>query len=74
MLGFNADVVTGPVLSTVLWPVGKVFECGVSGTLEKPKISPVYIPFANVLTAPLHPWRTMEGIFAVPQTNNIGKP
>jgi hypothetical protein len=53
----------GPVFSTVLWPVSKVFECNVTGTLDKPRIAPLYIPFANVWTAPLHPVRTVEGIF-----------
>jgi hypothetical protein len=67
--------VIGQVFSTVLWPVSKVFECGVTGTLEKPKVTPVYIPFANVLTAPLHPFRTMEGLFGAPiSTNNAVKP
>ena len=67
--------VIGQVFSTVLWPVSKVFECGVTGTLEKPKVTPVYIPFANVLAAPLHPFRTMEGLFGAPiSTNNPVKP
>ena len=60
----------GSLFSTVLWPVSKVFECEITGTLEKPKITPAYIPFANLLTAPLHPFRTMEELFATPPINN----
>ncbi|HEX9046723.1 MAG TPA: hypothetical protein VF988_06835, partial [Verrucomicrobiae bacterium] len=61
--------VLGTLFSTVLWPVSKVFECEVTGTLGKPKITPLYIPFPKVLSAPLHPIRTMEQIFTTPATN-----
>jgi len=65
----------GSVVSTVLWPVSKAFECEVTGTLEKPDIKPIYIPFSKVLTAPLHPIRTMEKLFSSPSTNSVpGKP
>ena len=66
--------VMGSVFSLVLSPVSKAFECGVTGTLDQPRITPVYIPFSRVLTAPLHPIRTMEGLFANPATNNPPKP
>jgi hypothetical protein len=61
--------VVGELFSAVLWPVSKVFECEVTGTLDNPKITPAYIPFSKVLTAPLHPIRTMENLFT-PPTNN----
>jgi hypothetical protein len=64
----------GSIVSTVLWPVSKAFECGVTGTLEQPKITPVYIPFPNLLAAPLHPFRTVQEIFAAPSTNNPARP
>ena len=60
----------GSVFSTVLWPVSKAFECEVAGTLGQPKITPVYIPFPKVLSAPLHPIRTVEEIFASPAGTN----
>jgi len=60
----------GPIFSLVLTPVSKAFECEVTGTLDQPKITPVYIPFAKVFAAPLHPIRTIEKIFAPPATNN----
>ncbi len=71
--------VVGPIVSMVLTPVSKVFECGVAGTLDQPRITPVYIPFSQVLTAPLHPFRTVEELFTSPiifgaATNNPPKP
>lgn len=64
----------GSVVSLVLSPVSKVFECEVTGTLEKPKITPVYIPFSKVLTAPLHPIRSIEQLFSSPTNSSPGKP
>jgi len=66
--------VVGSLFSWVLSPVSKAFECQVTGTLEQPKITPLYIPFPKVLAAPLHPIRTVEQIFAPPATNNPAKP
>lgn len=54
--------VIGSVLSFVLTPVSKIFECRVGGTLSDPKVSPVYIP--KILLAPLHPIRTLEELFS----------
>ena len=48
----------GPVVSTVLWPVSKLFEYRVTGTLKNPKSEPVYVP--KLLLLPLHPIRTLE--------------
>lgn len=59
----------GSLFSLVLSPVSKALECEVTGTLDAPKIKPLYIPFSQVLTAPLHPIRTVERIFALPPTN-----
>jgi len=67
--------VIGSLFSTVLWPVSKAFECDVTGTLAQPKITPAYLPFPKLLTAPLHPIRSMEEMFAAPPTNApAGKP
>jgi hypothetical protein len=57
----------GWIVSAVLSPVGKAFECKVTGPLGKPKIEPVYVP--RMLLAPLHPIQTMENIFSAPATN-----
>ncbi len=53
--------VVGPLFSTVLWPVSKVFEYKITGTLKAPKSEPVYVP--KLLLTPLHPIRALEGIF-----------
>jgi len=56
--------VLGPLVSTVLWPVSKVFECRVTGTLGDPKATPLYVPFPKLLSVPFHPIRSMEEFFA----------
>jgi AsmA-like C-terminal region len=53
--------VIGPLLSTVLWPVSKVFEYQITGTLGNPKSEPVYVP--KFLLLPLHPIRSLEEMF-----------
>ena len=50
--------VVGPLLSTALWPVSKLFEYKITGTLQQPQSEPVYIPKALLL--PLHPIRSLE--------------
>jgi len=58
----------GPLVSTVLWPVSKVFEFRVTGTLGQPQAVPLYVPFPKLFTAPLHPIRSMEELFTPPST------
>jgi len=50
--------VVGPLLSTALWPVSKLFEYKITGTLQQPQSEPVYLPKALLL--PLHPIRSLE--------------
>ena len=56
----------GPVVSTVLWPVTKVFEYKVTGSLGDPKAEPVWL-FPRVMLLPFqfpfHPIRTFRGLF-----------
>ncbi len=55
----------GPLVSTVLWPVTKLFEYKVSGTLGEPKAEPVYLVPKVVLLPfqlPFHPIRTLKGL------------
>ena len=56
----------GPLVSTMLWPVSKIFECQVTGDLGHPKISSLWLPapVSSVLMLPLHPLRSIEGIFS----------
>jgi len=51
----------GPLISTVFWPVSKLFEYHITGTLKNPKADPVYVP--KILLMPLHPLRSLEQIF-----------
>jgi hypothetical protein len=54
--------VVGPLLSTALWPVSKLFEYKITGTLQQPQSKPVYIP--KFLLTPLHPFRSLEEILS----------
>jgi hypothetical protein len=55
----------GPVVSTVFWPVTKLFEYRVGGTLGEPKAEPVFLIPKVVLAPfqmPFHPLRTLKGL------------
>lgn len=58
----------GTLMSAMLWPVSKIFECQVTGQLSDPVVKPVYMP-AKLLLVPLHPIRTLEEIFSAPATS-----
>ena len=51
----------GWLFSKVLWPVTKVFEYKITGTLAQPKTQPLYIP--KIFMAPFHPLRTIKELF-----------
>jgi hypothetical protein len=57
----NAPVI-GEVMSTVLWPVSKIFECQVNGRVSAPQVTPIYLPGVKYL---LNPVRTLEEILPV---------
>ena len=52
----------GPLVSTVFWPVTKMFEYKVTGTAEDPKIDPVYI-VPRLMMLPFQPFRSLKGLF-----------
>lgn len=54
--------VIGPAVSTILWPVSKMFEYKVTGTLAKPEMEPLYI-VPKIFLAPLHPMKAIKGMF-----------
>lgn len=59
----------GRVVSLALWPVTKMFEYKITGTLEEPKSEPVYIP--KLLLMPLNPFQTLEDLFTIePKVTN----
>jgi hypothetical protein len=51
----------GKLVSTALWPVSKLFEYKVTGTLADPKPEPVYL-IPKMFLAPLHPMRAIKGM------------
>ncbi len=49
----------GPVVSTIFWPVTKLFEYQVTGSLGQPKLDPVYF-VPKIVQMPFHPFRTLK--------------
>jgi len=50
----------GPFVSTVLWPVTKMFEYRVNGTPEEPKLEPLFI-LPKIVLMPFRPFRSLKG-------------
>src|SRR5258708_29592605 len=63
----------GPIVSTVLWPVTKMFEYKVSGTLAQPRAEPLYF-IPKVVLMPFHPFRTLRDLFTVEPTPTTNAP
>ncbi|MDE3066507.1 MAG: hypothetical protein KGJ60_03050 [Verrucomicrobiota bacterium] len=55
--------VIGPLISTALWPVSKLFEYRITGTLEAPHSEPLVPYLPQILLWPLHPIRSIEELF-----------
>jgi hypothetical protein len=62
--------VIGPLVSPFIWPITKVFEYKVTGTLKNPKSEPVLFP-TKLLMMPLHPIRSFESLLP---TNDESSP
>lgn len=58
---FRDTWLVGRIVSLALWPVSKMFEFEVTGTLSQPKAEPLHIP--KLLLAPLRPFRTLRELF-----------
>lgn len=54
--------VVGPLVSTVFWPVTKMFEYRITGTLGQPVLEPVYI-VPKLVLLPFQPFRILRGLF-----------
>ena len=54
--------VVGKLFSTALWPVSKLFEYRVTGTLAVPKPEPLYF-LPRIFLAPLQSMKSVGGIF-----------
>lgn len=50
----------GPLISTVLWPLTKIFEYRLSGTLSEPVAEPIHIP--KFLFMALEPFKALQGV------------
>src|SRR6266496_6406503 len=51
----------GFLLSKVLWPVTKLFEYKITGTLDNPKTEELFV-ITRILLMPLHPIKTLREI------------
>ena len=66
--------VVGKMLSLALWPVSKVFEYKISGTLGDPKMEPLYF-VPKLILMPLHPFETMKDLMPkVPEAAGTNTP
>ena len=52
----------GLVLSKLLWPVTKIFEYRIYGTLQEPKTDPIYI-IPKIILFPFSPLKTLKDVF-----------
>jgi len=59
----------GRVVSLAFWPVTKMLEYEIKGTLDAPKVEPLYIP--KLFLMPLSPFQTLENLFTpAPKSTN----
>ncbi len=59
----------GPLVSTVFWPVTKMFEYRVSGAIGQPKLEPVYL-IPKLVLFPFQPFRALKGL--LPESSGSG--
>ncbi len=65
--------VVGPLVSTVFWPVSKMFEYKLQGTLPDPKPEPVFI-LPKIMLLPFHPLRTLKGFLPEGSASSTNTP
>jgi len=70
---FRDTWVVGRMLSMMLWPVSKIFEFKISGTLGEPKMEPLYF-VPKLILLPLHPIETMKELMPKPQNPATNAP
>ncbi len=58
----------GPIISSLFWPVTKMFEYKVTGSLSQPKSEPVFF-IPKIVQLPFHPFRTLKGLFPEDSTS-----
>jgi len=52
----------GLLISKLFWPVTKLFEYRISGTLSQPKTQPLHV-IPRIIMMPLQPFKTLKEIF-----------
>lgn len=62
----------GPIVSLAFWPLTKIFEYKVTGTINEPKSEPLYVP--RFLTWPLQPFRAIRDVFTPPTPDPLPPP
>ena len=60
----------GPLFSLVLWPVTKLFEYKVTGSIDDPKTE-ILNPIPRLIFLPLHPLRTIKSFF--PEDSGVAR-
>lgn len=60
----------GQVVSKVFWPVTKLFEYRVGGTLANPKFQPLFIP--KIIMMPFHPMRSLKELLGDEDSPRLG--
>jgi len=63
----------GPLVSTVFWPVTKIFEYKLSGSLSQPKTDQVFF-IGKMFLMPFHPFRTLKELLpedSGPRRSNV---
>ncbi len=63
----------GFVISKILWPVTKLFEYKMTGTLDQPKAEPLYV-VPKILLLPFHPFKTLRELLTEEEKNPAEKP
>jgi hypothetical protein len=63
----------GPVVSTVFWPVTKLFEYKVTGTLGEPKLEPLFV-IPKIVLMPFQPFRALKQLFPSNDPNETRNP
>ncbi|HET7624880.1 MAG TPA: AsmA-like C-terminal region-containing protein [Verrucomicrobiae bacterium] len=66
--------VVGRAISLVFWPVTKIFEYKITGTLNQPKTEPLFF-LPKIVLLPFHPLRSMKELLPeIPNSNPTNAP
>ncbi|MDB6031889.1 MAG: hypothetical protein JWM16_2227 [Verrucomicrobiales bacterium] len=63
----------GFVISKILWPVTKLFEYKITGTLKEPKTEPLYV-LPKIILMPFHPIKTIKELLPDETKPPVEKP